>query len=107
TFMPPTLMYMLMAEAGGAPLELPRLRHLIYAGAPMPVEKIRLVRECFGPVLETSYGQTEAPQVVTVMRADDFADEDNWRAVGRRGLLTDLAIMDPEGQLLAVGEVGE
>lgn len=107
TFMPPTLMYMLMAEAGGARLELPQLRHLIYAGAPMPVEKIRLVRECFGPVLETSYGQTEAPQVVTIMRADDFADERNWRAVGRRGLLSDLAIMDPEGQLLAVGEVGE
>ncbi|MCD2514196.1 class I adenylate-forming enzyme family protein [Comamonas endophytica] len=107
TFMPPTLMYMLMAEAGGARLELPKLRHLIYAGAPMPVEKIRLVRECFGPVLETSYGQTEAPQVVTVMRAEDFADEHNWRAVGRRGLLSDLAIMDPEGRLLAVGEVGE
>lgn len=107
TFMPPTLMYMLMAEAGGARLELPQLRHLIYAGAPMPAEKIRLVRECFGPVLETSYGQTEAPQAVTVMRAEDFADERNWRAVGRRGLLSDLAIMDPEGRLLAVGEVGE
>lgn len=107
TFMPPTLLYMLVAEAHGERLQLPALRHLIYGGAPMPPEKIRVVRECFGPVLETTYGQTEAPQVVTVMRAEDFADEANWRSVGRQGLLTDMAIMDPEGRLLPTGGVGE
>lgn len=107
TFMPPTLLYMLVAEAHGERLQLPALRHLIYGGAPMPPEKIRVVRECFGPVLETTYGQTEAPQVVTVMRAEDFADEANWRSVGRQGLLSDMAIMDPEGRLLPVGGVGE
>jgi fatty-acyl-CoA synthase len=109
TFMPPTLLYMLVAEvaAQGQPLQLPRLKHLIYGGAPMPPEKIRVVRECFGPVLETTYGQTEAPQVVSVMRSDDFADESRWRSVGRQGLLTDVAIMDPHGQLLPMGEAGE
>lgn len=107
TFMPPTLLYMLVAEAHGERLGLPRLKHLIYGGAPMPPEKIRVVRDCFGPVLETTYGQTEAPQVVSVMRADDFADEANWRSVGRQGLLTDMAIMSPEGALLPAGEAGE
>jgi fatty-acyl-CoA synthase len=107
TFMPPTLLYMLVAEAHGERLHFPQLRHLIYGGAPMPPEKIRVVRECFGPVLETTYGQTEAPQVVSVMRADDFADEANWRSVGRQGLVTDMAIMDPQGQLLPTGEAGE
>jgi fatty-acyl-CoA synthase len=107
TFMPPTLLYMLVAEAQGVPLQLPRLKHLIYGGAPMPPEKIRVVRDCFGPVLETTYGQTEAPQVVSVMRAEDFADEARWRSVGRQGLLTDVAIMDPQGELLPTGEAGE
>ena len=107
TFMPPTLLYMLVAEAHGEPLHFPQLRHLIYGGAPMPPEKIRVVRECFGPVLETTYGQTEAPQVVSVMRADDFADEANWRSVGRQGLVTDMAIMSPQGELLPTGEAGE
>ena len=107
TFMPPTLLYMLVAEAHGQRLQLPRLKHLIYGGAPMPPEKIRVVRECFGPVLETTYGQTEAPQVVSVMRATDFEDEARWRSVGRQGLLTDMAIMSPEGRLLPVGEAGE
>ncbi|MBU2407521.1 MAG: AMP-binding protein [Gammaproteobacteria bacterium] len=107
TFMPPTLLYMLVAEAGTPSEHFPALKHLIYGGAPMPPEKIRRMRDFFGPVLETTYGQTEAPQVVSVMRAEDFADESNWRSVGRQGLLTDMAIMGPDGQLLAVDEVGE
>ncbi len=108
TFMPPTLIYMLMAAVGaGSASSFPRLRHLIYGGAPMPAEKIRAVREFFGPVLETTYGQTEAPQIVTVMRADDFEDESNWRSVGRQALLSDMAIMSPEGKLLEANEIGE
>lgn len=107
TFMPPTLLYMMVAEAGTPSEHFPGLKHLIYGGAPMPAEKIRLMRDFFGPVLETTYGQTEAPQVVSVMRAEDFAEESNWRSVGKQGLLTDMAIMDPQGRLLPVGEVGE
>lgn len=107
TFMPPTLLYMLVAEASTPSEHFPALKHLIYGGAPMPPEKIGRMRAFFGPVLETTYGQTEAPQVVTVMRAADFADENNWRSVGRQGLLTDMAIMDPDGALLPVGEIGE
>ena len=107
TFMPPTLLYMLVAEAGTASEHFPKLKHLIYGGAPMPPEKIGRMRAFFGPVLETTYGQTEAPQVVSMMRAEDFADESNWRSVGRQGLLTDMAIMDPRGALLPIGEVGE
>lgn len=108
TFMPPTLIYMLMAQGekeGTA--DFPALRHLIYGGAPMPAEKIRLAREFFGPILETTYGQTEAPQIVTVMRAHDFEDEANWTSVGRPGLLSEVGIMDPDGKLLAANEVGE
>ena len=76
--MPPTLIYMLMALPGVSRADYPRLRHLIYGGAPMPPEKIRQVRDFFGPVLGTTYGQTEAPQIVTVMRPEDFEDPQNW-----------------------------
>ncbi|HEY9279270.1 MAG TPA: AMP-binding protein, partial [Eoetvoesiella sp.] len=107
TFMPPTLIYMLIAEAHGEQANFSGLRHLIYGGAPMPAEKIRLVLDFFGPVLETTYGQTEAPQIVTVMRAEDFEDENNWRSVGRQALLSDMAIMSPEGKLLPANEIGE
>ncbi len=106
-FMPPTLVYMLMALPGASRADFPRLRRLIYGGAPMPPEKIREVRAFFGPVLGTTYGQTEAPQILTVMRPEDFEDERNWAAVGRTTWFSDVAIMAPDGRLLPPGEVGE
>lgn len=106
-FMPPTLVYMLMGLQGATRADFPRLKRLIYGGAPMPPEKIREVRAFFGPVLGTTYGQTEAPQILTVMRPEDFEDEANWAAVGRRTWYSDVAIMAPDGTLLPPGEVGE
>lgn len=106
-FMPPTLVYMLMALPGVSREDFPRLRRLIYGGAPMPPEKIREVRDFFGPVLGTTYGQTEAPQILTVMRPEDFEDPRNWAAVGRVTWFSDVAIMAPDGKLLPQGEVGE
>jgi len=109
-FMPPTLVYMLMALPGAAErgaADYPRLRRLIYGGAPMPPEKIRQVRAFFGPVLGTTYGQTEAPQILTVMQPEDFEDERNWASVGRRSWFSDVEVMAPDGRLLAPGEVGE
>ena len=107
TFMPPTLIYMLMAEAGCDSEHFPALRHLIYGGAPMPTEKIKAVQRFFGPVLETTYGQTEAPQIVTFMSASEFTREENIASVGRMALVSDMAIMNPEGEILPTGEVGE
>lgn len=107
SFMPPTLVYMLMALPGASRADFPNLRRLIYGGAPMPPEKIREVRNFFGPVLGTTYGQTEAPQILTVMRPEDFEDERNWAAVGRATWFSDVAIMAPGGKLLPTGEVGE
>ncbi|WP_194723831.1 class I adenylate-forming enzyme family protein [Noviherbaspirillum malthae] len=108
SFMPPTLIYMVMAageEAGQR--EFPRLRHLVYGGAPMPPEKIRAAQKFFGPVLATTYGQTEAPQIVTFISAEELAREENIGSVGRMALLADMAIKDTEGRILPGGEVGE
>jgi fatty-acyl-CoA synthase len=106
-FMPPTLVYMLMALPNASKNDFPKLRRLIYGGAPMPPEQVRKVRDFFGPVLGTTYGQTEAPQILTVMRPEDFEDPNNWAAVGRPTWFSDVAIMSPEGKLLPTGEIGE
>ena len=106
-FMPPTLVYMLMALPNASRNDFPKLRRLIYGGAPMPPEQVRKVRDFFGPVLGTTYGQTEAPQILTVMRPEDFEDPNNWAAVGRPTWFSDVAIMSPEGKLLPSGEIGE
>ena len=107
SFMPPTLVYMLMALPDANRSDFPKLKRLIYGGAPMPPEKIREVRAFFGPVLGTTYGQTEAPQILTVIRPEDFEDERNWASVGRRTWYSDVEVMSPQGKVLPTGEVGE
>jgi len=107
SFMPPTLIYMIMAQPGVSRADFPRLRNLIYGGAPMPVEKIDKARAFFGPVLGTTYGQTEAPQIVTVLRPADLEAPENRASVGRVTWLSDAAIMGPDGALLPRGEIGE
>lgn len=107
SFMPPTLIYMIMAQPGVTRADFPRLRNLIYGGAPMPVEKIERARAFFGPVLGTTYGQTEAPQIVTALRPADLEAPENRASVGRATALSDVAIMAPDGTLLPRGEIGE
>ena len=107
SFMPPTLIYMIMAQPGVTRADFPRLRNLIYGGAPMPVEKIDRARAFFGPVLGTTYGQTEAPQIVTALRPAEL-ESDAWRgSVGRLTWLSEVAILGADGTELPRGEIGE
>lgn len=106
TFLPPTLIYMLIAEPDVRERLYPALRNLIYGGAPMPGPKVREAQDVFGRVIATNYGQTEAPQIITFMRPEDF-DESNLAAAGRASLLTRVAIRDSNGRILPPGEDGE
>ncbi|HEX7008097.1 MAG TPA: AMP-binding protein [Alphaproteobacteria bacterium] len=106
-FLPPTMIYNLMAEPGVERRAFPALRHLIYGAAPMPPERIREARALFNNTVETLYGQTEAPMLITAMTAADFADERNLASVGPGTMLSEVAIMAPDGTVLPPGETGE
>lgn len=112
-FLPPTAIYMLLAQPGLAERRFPSLRGLVYAGAPMAVDKLRQCLAIFGPVMIQTYGQAEAPMVCTIMTAqehevaDDPARVHRLASCGRATLLTPVAIMDDEGKLLPRGSRGE
>ena len=61
-FAPPTLILNLIEEQRHTARDLGALRYLIYGGSPMRLDQIRAAQHCFGPVLCTCYGQTEAPR---------------------------------------------
>ncbi len=105
-YAPPTLIHSMIDEQAHAPGHA-TLRHLIYSAAPMTAQAIRNARTAFGPVLETAYGQVEAPQIITAMRASAFEDERNIASVGRAVEPTRVAIMNTEGDFLPPGELGE
>ncbi len=107
TFMPPTLIYKLMAAASSGAEDFPSLRLLIYGGAGMPSEKISAAQSFFGNVLATTYGQTEAPQIATLIGPQELAQTQYRASVGRASWLTDIAIVDKEMKPLPQGEAGE
>ncbi|NPC55268.1 class I adenylate-forming enzyme family protein [Caenimonas soli] len=105
-FMPPTLIYSLLDDESVGRRDWTALRHLVYSAAPMRPEKVAQAQRVFGHI-ETAYGQTEAPAIISFLRADEAADPARINSVGRAGLLTRIAILNPSGELLAPGEVGE
>jgi acyl-CoA synthetase (AMP-forming)/AMP-acid ligase II len=107
TFVPPTLLYALMEVPGVREQAFPALRHLVYGGAPMPPERIRQAQEVFGPVVATNYGQTEAPQMISINTGPEMAETANLASAGRPTLMARVGIMDGEGRLLPAGESGE
>jgi fatty-acyl-CoA synthase len=107
SFMPPTLIYMLMAHPDVHVSDFASLRNLVYGGAPMPAEKVDEAVAFFGPKVGTTYGQTEAPQIVTMLRPSEVTDPANRGSAGRCTWLSDLAIRSPQGEFLGQGEKGE
>src|SRR5687767_9744662 len=71
-YAPPTLIYGLLNDPSAVERNYESLRHVIYSAAPMRPDQIRAAQRVFGPVVETAYGQVEAPQIVTAMRAHDL-----------------------------------
>ncbi len=107
TFVPPTVLYMLMELDNVADTNYASLRNLIYGAGPMRPEAIARAQDIFGPCIASTYGQTEAPQIATMISAQDLLNPSKRASVGRETMLSEVAIMDPEGKILPQGETGE
>jgi acyl-CoA synthetase (AMP-forming)/AMP-acid ligase II len=106
-YAPPTLIYGMLDDPTVATRNYDSMRHLIYSAAPMRPEQIREAQRVFGPVIETAYGQVEAPQIITAMGAQELEHEENLTSIGRPSPVAEVAIMAPTGELLPNGETGE
>jgi acyl-CoA synthetase (AMP-forming)/AMP-acid ligase II len=106
-YAPPTLIYGMLGDPTVADRSYRSLRHLIYSAAPMRGDRIREAQRVFGPVVETAYGQVEAPQIVTAMRATELLADENLTSIGRPSPVAEVAIVDAAGTPLPNGEIGE
>jgi acyl-CoA synthetase (AMP-forming)/AMP-acid ligase II len=112
-FLPPTAIYRLLAHSDVERYDYSSLRYFIYASAPMSVVRLREAVRIFGPVMCSSFGQSEtglngtflAPQEVAAAVERD--DEARLGSVGRAGPAFRVAIMDEIGELQATGTAGE
>jgi fatty-acyl-CoA synthase len=113
TFLPPTLIYMLLGHEKLAATDLSSLRCFWYGAAPMSPVRLEQALTDIGPVMAQLFGQSEAPMMVSMMAPRDHFNPDGTVAThrlasaGRPGPLVTVAIMDGSGTLLDQGERGE
>jgi len=89
----------------------PRLRSIMFGGAPMPPALMRQMYDVFGSDLYNAFGSTQVGGQ-TVFNADDHkraidGEERLLGSIGRPVMGTDIRIRDEDGNDVALGDVGE
>jgi fatty-acyl-CoA synthase len=113
TFLPPTLIYMLLDHAALDQTDTSSLQCVWYGAAPMSASRLEQALARLGPVMGQLFGQSEAPMMISTLapaehfRADGSLATERLSSAGRPTPLTTVAIMDDEGHLLGRGQRGE
>jgi long-chain acyl-CoA synthetase len=109
----PTMINQMLEVPGAEATRLASLRRVAYGAAPMPVERVKSAVALLGPVLQQCYGQSEASPFLTAttLRGTLFDDSERGRrrlgSCGQAILGVELNVVNPKGEAVGVGEVGE
>ena len=112
TFLPPTLIYMVLGHESLDATDLSSLQCFWYGAAPMSATRLAEALDRIGPMAQL-FGQVEAPMMISTMapaehrRPDGTVHEARLTSAGRPSPLVTLAILDPDGNELPAGERGE
>jgi fatty-acyl-CoA synthase len=112
-YLPPTALYNLLAHPKVRDFDHSSLRVLLLAGSPVSPDKLKEAVEIFGPCVCQSYGQTEAPMLVTFLDSETLAaaaagvHPERLASCGKPTSAVRLAIMDDAGKILPSRERGE
>ena len=112
TFLPPTLIYMVLGHEALDTTDLGSLQCFWYGAAPMSAARLEEALSRIGPMAQL-FGQTEAPMMISMMppadhyRADGSVATEKLSSAGRPAPLVTVGIMDEAGALLPLGERGE
>lgn len=115
TWMVPTTVGMLLDFPGHGRYDLSSLRTIVYAGAPMPAERLREALHAFGPIFVQVYGLSEAPQPDLVLPKEDHilagseAQVRRLASAGRPAIGVEVRVVRPDGSDVAPGsdDIGE
>jgi long-chain acyl-CoA synthetase len=104
THMVPTQFVRLLGvpEEERAKYDVSSLRHMVHAAAPCPPEVKRQMIEWWGPVIDEYYAASEGGG--TIVFADEWLEHPG--TVGRAWPISEIAILDDDGNELPPGEIG-
>ena len=112
-FVPPTVLYRLLADEGMKRENFASMRYLLVAGAPAAPGKLAEAIERIGPKVAQFYAQGEAPAMISMMlpadylRSDGTLDPGRLASCGRETQFVRTTVLDDAGAELAPGLVGE
>jgi fatty-acyl-CoA synthase len=112
-YLPPTALYNLLAHPEVGNFDYSSLRVFLLAGSPVAPDKLKQAVSIFGPCVCQSYGQTEAPMLLTFLDSRTLAaavagvHAERLASCGRPTSAVRLAIMDDGGTILPAHERGE
>jgi len=112
-FLPPTVIYAMLAHPQVRAFNYQSLKYFIYAAAPMSSNKLKEAIAIFGSVMAQTYGQAESPMLCTFLSPQDHdvvgnpSLERRLQSCGRPTVFTPVEIMDDEGNLLGPEQAGE
>jgi acyl-CoA synthetase (AMP-forming)/AMP-acid ligase II len=112
-FLPPTLIYALLADDSLPQRNLSGLSAIIYGASPIAPEKLRAAIAAFGTEFHQCYGQSEAAMICTHLSPEDHRAAMTpegahlLSSAGRPTPLMRVEIMNDAGDLLGKNDVGE
>ncbi len=99
----PTMLYRLLQTKPS--IVRTQLRSIVYGAASIQTQCIQKLRQCFGGVkLFQGFGQTEAGYCLGL---HDHEHDLRPDSIGRPDLFSQVKLVSPEGERVALGEVGE
>lgn len=111
TFMVPTMIYRVLDQIKDNRYDLTSLRTIIYGAAPISDERLKQGLAIFGQVFTQLYGQSEAPNLITVLRKDDHRTEPQYRkrlrSCGKPVMTSLVKVIDEMGNEVPRGTEGE
>jgi fatty-acyl-CoA synthase len=113
TFLPPTLIYMVLGHPALDATDLSSLQCFWYGAAPMSAARLEEALTRIGPVMAQLFGQTEAPMMISMMppadhfRPDGSVATERLSSAGRPSPLCTVAVLDGTGRQLPAWENGE
>ncbi|MEV5297906.1 acyl-CoA synthetase [Amycolatopsis methanolica] len=112
TFLPPTLIYMVLGHPALDETDLSSLQCFWYGAAPMSAARLAEALDRIGPMAQL-FGQSEAPMMISTMspaehrNADGTINTARLSSAGRPSPLVTVAILDQHGKPVPRGERGE
>jgi fatty-acyl-CoA synthase len=113
TLLVPTMLYVLLDSMPADGLDLSSLSTVVYGASPIGQQRLLQAIDRFGLIFAQLYGQTEAPNQLTVLRKSDHAlaissgDLEPLSSCGRPVAIADVRIVDDELVEVPSGTPGE